>query len=141
MNEKVLIISEKNSCRSQIAEGILKSFDKNLNVYSAGISSSKKLNPLVVMLMDEIGIDVRNYYPKSVLEFIDRQFDHVITLSENAKVECIHLITKAKEFHHYQIIHPLNWIVYDEEILDKYRKLRDKIFSNIWEFYMSIRKN
>ncbi|MEN8191396.1 MAG: arsenate reductase ArsC [Bacteroidota bacterium] len=141
MNEKVLIISEKNSCRSQIAEAILKSLDNHLLVYSAGISSSPKINPLVVLVMDELGIDVRNYYSKSVSEFFDQQFDHVITLSDNAKVECINLITKAKEFHHYQIDHPAQRIVLDEEIMDKYRRIRDKIFSNVLDFYLTLRKN
>ncbi|NUM62805.1 MAG: arsenate reductase ArsC, partial [Ignavibacteriaceae bacterium] len=52
---KILILCTGNSCRSQMAEGFLKSFDKKLEVYSAGTSPAEKVNPFAIKAMKEIG--------------------------------------------------------------------------------------
>ena len=54
---KILILCTGNSCRSQMAHGFLQSFDKNIQVYSAGTHPAEKVNPLVVKIMSEVGID------------------------------------------------------------------------------------
>ena len=55
---KILILCTGNSCRSQMAHGFLQSFDKNIQVYSAGTHPAEKVNPLVVKIMSEVGIDL-----------------------------------------------------------------------------------
>jgi len=72
MKKRILIVSTENACRGPMAEGILKSLDHNLQVFSAGTNPSNKMNPLVIIAMDELGIDVRNYYPKNVTDFLDQ---------------------------------------------------------------------
>ena len=58
---KILIICTGNTCRSQMAEGFLKSFDPELKVYSAGTTAERKVNPYAVKAMEELGIDTRRF--------------------------------------------------------------------------------
>lgn len=60
---KILIICTGNTCRSQMAEGFLKSFDKNLEVHSAGTKAEKKVNPFAIKAMAELGIDISVHMP------------------------------------------------------------------------------
>jgi arsenate reductase len=55
---KILILCTGNSCRSQMAEGFLKSFDSNLDVCSAGTNPSNKIHPKAIKVMNELGIDL-----------------------------------------------------------------------------------
>ncbi len=141
MNKKILILSEGNDCRSQMAEGILKSLDKSLEVFSAGTDPSNRLNPLTILAMDEMGIDIRGFYPKKIDDLLNQTYDLIITLCEKAKVHCNELITKMHSHHHFRINHPLEKKVDEEELLNEFRKARDKIYSNIFELYMDLRKN
>ena len=61
---KILILCTGNSCRSQMAHGFLQSFDKNMDVFSAGTKPAEKVNPMVVKVMSETGIDLTNHTPK-----------------------------------------------------------------------------
>jgi arsenate reductase len=63
---KILILCTGNSCRSQMAHGFLKSFDKNIQVFSAGTEPAKQVNPKAVIVMNEAGIDISQHYPKHV---------------------------------------------------------------------------
>ena len=72
---KVLILCTGNSCRSQMAHGILQSFDKSLEVYSAGTQPVSQVNPLAVEVMKEIGIDISSYAPKNVGIYLDDAWD------------------------------------------------------------------
>ena len=67
---KILIICTGNTCRSQMAEGFLKSFDAHLDVFSAGTKAEEKINPYAVKAMSEIGIDISMQKPKSVDVFL-----------------------------------------------------------------------
>jgi arsenate reductase len=66
MTKKILILCTGNSCRSQMAEGILKSFDKNLNVYSADTKPASEVHPNAIRVIDEIGINLGNKKLKSI---------------------------------------------------------------------------
>ena len=71
----ILILCTGNSCRSQMAEGFLKSFDSNLDVYSAGTNPSNKVHPKAVQVMNELGINLSKNYPKKVDQFLYDSFD------------------------------------------------------------------
>jgi arsenate reductase len=58
MKKKILIICTGNTCRSQMAEGFLKSFDETLDVFSAGTKAEQSVNPFAVKVMAEKGIDI-----------------------------------------------------------------------------------
>ena len=74
---KVLILCTGNSCRSQMAHGFLQSFDKNLEVYSAGTKPTEMVNPRAVQVMKEVGIDISSHTPKNVSEYLNKD---IITL-------------------------------------------------------------
>ena len=82
---KILILCTGNSCRSQMAEGFLKSFDNKLEVYSAGTSPAEEVHPKAIRVMAEEGIDLSSNKPSSVDEFLDESFDYLITVCGDAK--------------------------------------------------------
>ena len=88
MKKKILILCTGNTCRSQMAEGFLKSFDHNLEVFSAGTNPAEKVNPFAVKAMKEIGIDISNGVAENVDKYLDQSFDYVITVCDNAKETC-----------------------------------------------------
>ena len=85
---KILIICPGNTCRSQMAEGFLKSLNPWLEVYSAGTKAEQHVNPYAVRAMMEMGINIGYQKPKSVDIFLDQAFDYVITVCDGAKEIC-----------------------------------------------------
>ena len=74
----ILILCTGNSCRSQMAEGFLKSFDTTLNVYSAGTKPAFEVHPIAIKVMKEVDIDLSESKPESVSKFLNDEFDFVI---------------------------------------------------------------
>jgi len=88
MKKKVLFLCTQNSCRSQMAEGLVNHFFKDrITAYSAG-SSPAFVHPLAIKAMADIGIDISGQRSKSVDEFAGESFDVVITLCDNARESC-----------------------------------------------------
>lgn len=141
MKKKILILCTGNSCRSQMAEGFLKSFDENLEVYSAGTKPAEKINPKAIQVMNEIGIDISSNYPKSVDQFINESFDYVITVCDNAKETCPVFIGEVGKQLHIGFKDPAEAIGTEEEILSVFRKVRDEIKKEFYEFYIIEMKN
>src|SRR5437764_794304 len=84
MKTRILILCTGNSARSQIAEGLFRAKGGTaVEVESAGIQP-KRLNPLAVQVMKEIGIDISAHRSKDVSEFQNDKFDVVITVCDNA---------------------------------------------------------
>jgi len=85
---KVLIIGTGNSARSQMAEGLLRSFlAGRIEVHSAGTHPSR-VNPLAIEVMKELGIDISGHRSKSVGEFAGQEFYYVITVCDSAREAC-----------------------------------------------------
>ena len=85
---RVLFVCTGNSARSQMAEGLLRSFGGgDFEVHSAGIDP-KGLNPLAVEAMREIGIDISGHQSKSLARFLGQQFDYIITVCDRARDSC-----------------------------------------------------
>ncbi len=137
---KILIICTGNTCRSQMAEGFLRSFDKNLEVYSAGTNAEKKVNPYAIIVMAEKGIDISTQFPKNVDLFIKESFDYVITVCDGAKEICPVFTGKVKHRLHIGFEDPASATGSDEEKLIVYRKVRDEIEREFREFYENINK-
>ena len=119
-----------------MAEGYLKSFDKNLEVYSAGTKPAEEVNPNSIKVMREVGIDISLQYPQDVDEFIDESFDYVITVCDNAKEVCPVLYGEVKQQLHIPFEDPADATGTEKEVLTVYRKVRDKIFERLNQFYM-----
>ena len=131
---KILILCTGNSCRSQMAEGFLKAFDKNLEVYSAGTEPSDAVHPKAIQVMDELGIDLSNNFPQSVTEFLDQEFDHVITVCGGAKESCPTFTGDVKNQIHIGFEDPADAVGTDAEITSEFRRIRDEILSDFFAF-------
>jgi arsenate reductase len=136
MKKRILILCTGNSCRSQMAEGFLKSFDKNLEVYSAGTKPAGKVNPNAIKVMNEVGIDLSKNHPKMVDQFLNDSFDYVITVCDNAKETCPVFIGKVGKQLHIGFEDPADATGTEEEILSVFRKVRDEIERDFYEFYL-----
>jgi len=131
---KILILCTGNSCRSQMAHGFLKSFDKNLEVFSAGTKPANSVNPNSIIVMNEIGIDISNHKPQNINKYLNDEWDYVITVCDNAKEICPIFTGKVKNRLHIGFEDPYDAIGTKEEILEFYRKIRNQIKkeSEIW---------
>ena len=135
MEKRILILCTGNSCRSQMAEGFLKSFDKNLVVYSAGTKPAEKVNPFAVRAMKEVGIDISNGVAENVDKYLNQPFDYVITVCDNAKETCPVFMGKVSNRLHIGFDDPADAIGTEEEIMPVYRRVREEIKNDFFEFY------
>src|SRR5215216_407594 len=96
---RVLFLCTGNSARSQMAEGLLREMAGEVfDVDSAGVSPTN-VRPEAIAAMREIGIDISQHRSKSVDEFIDQEFDYVITVCDNAREQCPIFPGQAKQIH------------------------------------------
>jgi len=135
MKKRILILCTGNSCRSQMAEGFLKSFDKNLEVYSAGTNPAERANPYAIKAMNEVGIDISNGIPENVDKYLDQSFDYVITVCDNAKETCPVFMGDVKHRLHIGFDDPAEAVGTEEEVMPVYRRIRDEIKNDFYEFY------
>ncbi len=131
---KILILCTGNSCRSQMAEGIIKSYDNKFEVYSAGTKPEKEVNPYAVCVMGEIGIDISKSYPKNTDLFVKESFDYVITVCDNAKEICPVFTGEVKEQIHIGFDDPNDATGTEYEIISEFRRVRDEIKNDFKNF-------
>ena len=136
MKKKILVLCTGNSCRSQMAEGFLKSFDENLEVYSAGTKPSTQVHPKAIQVMNEVGIDLSKNYPKHSDQFVNDALDFVITVCDNAKESCPVFLGKVGKQLHIGFEDPADATGTEEEILRVFRRIRDEIKKDFYEFYL-----
>ncbi|MCX7797809.1 MAG: arsenate reductase ArsC [Melioribacter sp.] len=141
MKKKILILCTGNSCRSQMAEGFLKSIDPSLEVYSAGVSPANQVNPKAIQVMKEIGIDISKNVPKNVESFINESFDYVITVCDNAKETCPVFTGNVGKQLHLGFEDPAEATGTEEEILNVFRRVRDQIKIAFENFYNNFIKD
>ena len=118
-----------------MAEGFLKSFDENLEVYSAGTKPAEKVNPFAVKAMKEIGIDISNGIPENVDKYINQSFDYVITVCDNAKETCPVFMGNVKHRLHIGFDDPADAVGTEDEVMPVYRRVRDEIEKEFFIFY------
>lgn len=132
---KILILCTGNSCRSQMAEGLLKSYDNLLKVYSAGTEPADETHPIAIKVMNEIGVSIHNNRPKKVDQFLEQPFDFVITVCDDAKESCPVFIGKVKNRLHIGFEDPAKAEGTEEEKLLKFREIRDQIHLKFFDFF------
>ncbi len=135
---RILILCTGNSCRSQMAEGFLKSFDPSWEIFSAGTKAAARVHPLAVKVMDEIGIDLSKNYPKTVDSLLSQSFDYVITVCGNAKETCPVFIGDVKHRIHIGFDDPAEATGTEEEVLAEFRRIRDEIRAGFHDFYLDV---
>ena len=134
--KRILILCTGNSCRSQMAEGFLKYFDENLEVFSAGTKPAEKINPFAVKAMKEIGIDISEGKAENVDKYLSQSFDYLITVCDNAKESCPVFIGNVKHRLHIGFDDPADAVGSEEEVMPIYRRVRDEIKKDFYEFYL-----
>lgn len=136
--KKILILCTGNSCRSQMAQGILQNIDKKIKVCSAGTFPAQAVNHRAVAVMSEIGIDIGKNYPKSVDIYLDEEWDYVITVCDDAKESCPVFLGKVSHRLHMGFQDPSHATGSEEYIMGEFRRIRDKIKNDFLIFYNSI---
>ena len=97
--KKVLVLCTGNSCRSQIAEGYLRDFAGDVaDIYSAGIEIHG-VNPKAIQTMKADGIDISTHTSNHINEYMDIEFDYIITVCDHAKESCPYFPSKALKLH------------------------------------------
>ena len=132
----VLVLCTGNSCRSHIAEAILRAAAKDIfEVHSAGSNPAGFVHPKAVAVMKEIGIDISNHSSKHMNDFLKRDVHTVITVCGNADQACPSFPGQLKR-HHWGFDDPAKAEGSEEEVLDVFRRVRDEI-KLVFEAYAS----
>ena len=118
-----------------MAEGFLKSFNKNLEVFSAGTEPTSQVHPKAIDVMHEVGVDLTENKPKSVDKFLGEEFDYVITVCGGAKESCPNFSGKVKNRLHIGFDDPAEATGTEEEVLNEFRGIRDEIKRDFGAFY------
>jgi len=123
----VLILCTGNSCRSHLAEGVLRSIAGDLlEVQSAGSKPAGYVHPLAIRVMREIDIDISSHRSKPLGEFLDRPIETVITVCGHADAACP-IFPGQVNRHHWPFDDPAHATGTDEEKLGVFRRVRDEI--------------
>jgi len=133
---KVLILCTGNSCRSQMGHGFMQSFDERITVCSAGTEASGKLNANAVKVMAEIGIDISKNTSDSVTQYLDEEWDYVITVCGGANESCPAFIGKVKNRLHIGFDDPSHAKGSDEFIMSEFYRVRDEIRDRFYQLYV-----
>jgi arsenate reductase len=131
--ERVLFVCVHNSARSQMAEAFLKKYGGDrFEVESAGLEPGK-LNPVVVDVMREVGIDISQNKTKSVFDFYEqgKQYDYVVAVCDESQSGKCPVFPGAKEILHWSFADPSGFSGSWEERLGKTREVRNQIEAKI----------
>ncbi len=132
---RILILCTGNSCRSQMAQGFLQSFDNSIEVFSAGTFPGLNVNPMAVRVMSEVGVDISKNYPKNVSLYLNDKWDYVITVCDDANETCPVFLGDVKHRLHYGFEDPSKFIGPEDQKIKEFRKIRDQIKSGFYNFY------
>ncbi len=123
----VLILCTGNSCRSHIAEGILRAAAADtLRVASAGSKPADYVHPLAIRALAEIGIDISAHRSKHLDEFLTEKVETVITVCGNADQVCPTFPGQVNR-HHWGFDDPAHATGTEEEQFAVFRRVRDEI--------------
>ncbi len=133
MKKNVLVLCTGNSCRSQMAEGYLKTFaGEAADIYSAGVETHG-VNPRAIKAMADDSVDISDHTSNHVDEYNGIPFDYVITVCDNAKERCPYFPTEATKLHH-NFPDPAKATGSEEEIMMEFGKTRQMIKDYMKDF-------
>jgi arsenate reductase len=121
-----------------MAHGFLQSFDRNLLVSSAGTEPAIQVNQKAVIVMKEGGIDISHHIPKNVNQFLNDEWDYVITVCDDANESCPVFRGKVKHRLHIGFVDPSKATGSDEFIMSEFRRIRDEIKISFYKFYKDL---
>lgn len=133
MKKKVLFLCTHNSCRSQMAEGLINAdLGERFQAFSAGTEATR-VNEMAIAVLAEIGIDISGHRSKTLDEFAGEKFDYVITLCGSANEQCP-LFFGGVQRVHIGFDDPSQGTGTTEEKLADFRRVRDEIRSRITSY-------
>jgi arsenate reductase (thioredoxin) len=132
---KILILCTGNSCRSQMAHGFLQSFDKRLQVFSAGTVPAARVNPTAIDVMKKAGIDISKHRPTHVSQYINEEWDYVITVCDNAKETCPVFTGKVRHRLHIGFDDPSLVRGSYVEVINEFYRVRNDIRDEFYKLY------
>lgn len=112
-----------------MAHGILQALHPEAEVCSAGVKPAKEVHPLAIKVMQEIGIDISNHYPKHVAAYLEESWDYVITVCGGAKESCPLFAGEVRSRLHIGFDDPDAFVGSEEQLLNEFRRVRDEIRS------------
>jgi len=139
IKRKVLFVCLHNSARSQMAEAFLNTLSgERFEAESAGLEPGE-LNPFVVKVMKEVGIDISGNKTDSVFEFFKqgRLYDYVIAVCDAATAERCPLFPGVSKRLYWSFANPAEFVGKEEEVLAATRKVRDQIKEEVETFIES----
>jgi arsenate reductase len=123
----VLILCTGNSCRSHMAEGLLRAAAGDLlDVQSAGSNPAGYVHPLAIKAMAEVGIDISAHESKHMNTFLDRDVHTVVTVCGNADQACPMYPGQVAR-HHWGFDDPAHAPGDEDEQMVVFRRVRDEI--------------
>lgn len=137
---KIFFLSNRNSCRSQIAEALLRKIAPEFEIYSAGICPADEVNPVAIEVMAEIGINIEQKRPEHYSRFAEMEFDYLITVGDGTPEELEIPPIKFKRKMHLGFNNPFKNNTDPEKIRECCREIRDEIHTEIDYFYHRILK-
>ncbi|MFZ1979545.1 MAG: arsenate reductase ArsC [Bacteroidota bacterium] len=135
---RILVLCTGNSCRSQMAEGFLKYFKPEWEVFSAGIDPAAAVSRRAIRVMQEIGIDISRNKPKHIDQFLSQSFDYVVTVCDHANETCPVFTGKVKNRIHIGFPDPTKMAGEPEEVIREFRRVRDDMNKQFKEFIKSV---
>jgi arsenate reductase (thioredoxin) len=133
---KILILCTGNSCRSQMAQGFLQSFDPALKVCSAGTEPAHQVNRKAIEVMREAGIDISDHTPTLIDRYLNETWDYVITVCDHANETCPAFLGKVKTRIHIGFEDPSVARGSEEFVMNEFRRIRDLIKETFYQFYL-----
>jgi arsenate reductase len=123
----VLVLCTGNSCRSHLAEGLLRAAAGDLfEVASAGSNPAGYVHPKAIAVMQELGLDISGHRSKHMSEFLDRRVTTVITVCGNADQACPTFPGQVNRYH-WGFEDPAHAEGSEEEVMGVFRRVRDEI--------------
>ncbi|NDV61537.1 arsenate reductase ArsC [Puniceicoccales bacterium CK1056] len=131
---KVLILCTGNSCRSHMAEGILRHAAGDIvEVFSAGSKPAGYVHPMAIEALKEIGIDISGHSSKHLDQYLDAGIDTVITVCDHANESCPVFPGKINRYH-WGFEDPPKAARPGESEMNAFRRIRDEIHK-VFEAY------
>ena len=130
---KVLFFSTGDSTRSQMAEGFLRAFAGDEVVAASTAVESIEHDPLVLEVMNEVGVDISGQHPKDIAQFFKEHFAYVVTLCD-ATTEKFPVWPFSRNVRHWSLADPERATGSLEQKRDALRRVRDEIGGNVREF-------
>ena len=130
--KKVLVLCTGNSCRSQIAHGFLNYYTKDsVKIFSAG-KEKQGVNMNAIKCMKEIGIDISTHTSNKIEEYLDIDFDFIITVCDNAYETCPIFPGNSVKIHkNFKDPSKMNNGVYNVGFIEVRDEIKDFIFQFI----------